>query len=284
VKNTVCIVGGDMRQIRLSELLKKEGYTVYSLGLSEEDCNFDILRKAEIIVFPMPVSFDDVYINAPFAKRQIAKSKILAMIPEGTFVLGGRMSEEMKRELTAKGLEFEDYYKREELIVKNAIPTAEGALEIAFSEMPTTIFSSKCLVTGFGRVGKVMAKKLKALEADVTVSARKYADFAWIEEAGMKPIHTEDLPIFVEKFDLIVNTVPALLLTEEILKRVKDDALIIDLASKPGGVDFSAAKRLNKNVIWALSLPGKTAPITAGDIIKEAVVNILFERRQEGWT
>ena len=284
MKNTVCIVGGDMRQIRLSELLKKEGYTVYSLGLSEEDCDFDVLRKAEIIVFPMPVSFDDVYINAPFAKRQIAKSKILAMIPEGTFVLGGRMSEEMKRELTAKGLEFEDYYKREELIVKNAIPTAEGALEIAFSEMPTTIFGSKCLVTGFGRVGKVMAKKLKALEADVTVSARKYADFAWIEEAGMKPIHTEDLPIFVEKFDLIVNTVPALLLTEEILKRVKDDALIIDLASKPGGVDFSAAKRLNKNVIWALSLPGKTAPITAGDIIKEAVVNILSERRQEGWT
>lgn len=284
MKNTVCIVGGDMRQIRLSELLKKEGYTVYSLGLSEEDCDFDVLRKAEIIIFPMPVSFDDVYINAPFAKRQIAKSKILAMIPEGTFVLGGRISEEMKRELTAKGLEFEDYYKREELIVKNAIPTAEGALEIAFSEMPTTIFGSKCLVMGYGRVGKVMAKKLKALEADVTVSARKYADFAWIEEAGMKPIHTEDLPIFVEKFDLIVNTVPALLLTEEILKRVKDDALIIDLASKPGGVDFSAAKRLNKNVIWALSLPGKTAPITAGDIIKEAVVNILSERRQEGWT
>ena len=284
MKNTVCIVGGDMRQIRLSELLKKEGYTVYSLGLSEEDNDFDILRKAEIVIFPMPVSYDDVYINAPFAKRQIAKSKVLALIPEGTFVLGGRISEEMERELTARGLEFEDYYSREELIVKNAIPTAEGALEIAFSEMPITIFGSKCLVTGFGRVGKVMAKKLKALEADVTVSARKYADFAWIEEAGIKPIHTEDLPLFVEKYDLIVNTVPAMLLTEEILKRVKENALIIDLASKPGGVDFSAAKRLNKNVIWALSLPGKTAPITAGDIIKEAVVNILSERRQEGWT
>lgn len=285
MKNTVCIVGGDMRQIRLSELLMKEEYTVYSLGLSEEDSDFDVLRKADVVIFPMPVSFDDVYINAPFAKRQIAKSKVLAMIPEGAFVLGGRISGDMKKELTARGIEFEDYYKREELIIKNAIPTAEGALEIAFSEMPTTIFGSKCLVTGYGRVGKVMAKKLKALEADVTVSARKYADFAWIEEAGMKSIHTEDLPVFAGNFDLIVNTVPALLLTEEILKRVRDDSLIIDLASKPGGVDFSAAKRLGKNVIWALSIPGKTAPLTAGDIIKEAVVNILSERRQkEEWT
>ncbi len=281
MKNTVCIVGGDMRQIRLSELLKKEGYTVYSLGLSDEDYDFDVLRKASIVIFPMPVSFDDVYINAPFSKKQIAKSKVLGMLPEDVFVLGGRITADMERELTAKGFEFADYYKREELIVKNAIPTAEGTLEIALSEMPTTIFGSKCLVTGFGRVGKVMAKKLKVLDADVTVSARKCGDFAWIEEAGLTPIHTEDLPLFVEEFDLIINTVPALILTEEVLKRVKDSALIIDLASKPGGVDFSAAKRLNKNVIWALSLPGKTAPLTAGDIIKEAVVNILSERRSE---
>lgn len=285
MKNTICIVGGDSRQKRLSELLLDEGYSVKSVGLTGEDDDFGVLKKADVVIFPMPMSFDNIYINAPFSRRQIAINYIIENIPKGCFVLGACISKETEGILTDKGFEFADYYNREELIVKNAIPTAEGALEIAFSEMPVTIFGCRSLVIGYGRVGKVMAKKLKALDADVTVSARKHADFAWIEEAGMKPVHTEDLPLFVDEFDLIINTVPALVLTEEILKRVKDDTLVIDLASKPGGVDFSAAKRLNKKVIWALSLPGKTAPLTAGEIIKEAVVNILSERRQETeWT
>ncbi|MBQ7985747.1 MAG: dipicolinate synthase subunit DpsA [Clostridia bacterium] len=277
VKNTVCVIGGDLRQKRLCELLLKDGYTVKTIGLFEDDSDLSPLKSADIAVFPMPMSFDNVYINAPFSKKQIAMHSVLEALPDGCFVLGGRISKETEDALTKRGLKFADYYKREELIVKNAIPTAEGALEIAFSELPITIFGSKSLVIGYGRVGKVMAKKLRALESDVTVSARKYADFAWIEEGGMNAIHTEDLPVFAGNFDLIINTVPAMILTEEVLKRVRDDALIIDLASKPGGVDFGSAKRLSRNVIWALSLPGKTSPVTSGEIIKEAITNILEE-------
>jgi len=277
VKNTVCVIGGDLRQRRLCELLLKDGYTVETIGLFEDDSGISPLKTADVAVFPMPMSFDNVYINAPFSKKQIALRDVLEHLPDNCFVLGGRISKDTEDILTKKGLKFADYYKREELIVKNAIPTAEGALEIAFSEMPITIFGAKSLVIGYGRVGKVMAKKLRALESDVTVSARKYSDFAWIEEGGMNAIHTEDLPVFAGDFDLIINTVPAMVLTEEVLKRVRDDALIIDLASKPGGVDFGSAKRLSKNVIWALSLPGKTSPVTAGEIIKEAITNILAE-------
>lgn len=277
VKKTVCIVGGDLRQRRLLELLSKDGYSVSTVGLFEDDSDLSPLGTADIAVLPMPMSFDNVYINAPFSKKKIALSLVLDRLSDDCFVLGGRISRDTEEILTKKGLKFADYYNREELIVKNAVPTAEGALEIAFSELPITIFGSKSLVIGFGRVGKVMAKKLRALESSVTVSARKYADFAWIEEGGMKAIHTEDLSVFAGDFDLIINTVPAMVLTEEVLKRVRDDALIIDLASKPGGVDFGGAKRLGKNVIWALSLPGKTSPVTSGEIIKEAITNILAE-------
>lgn len=277
VKKTVCIVGGDLRQRRLLELLSKDGYSVSTVGLFEDDSDLSPLGSADIAVLPMPMSFDNVYINAPFSKKKIALSLVLDRLSDDCFVLGGRISKDTEEVLTKKGLKFADYYNREELIVKNAVPTAEGALEIAFSELPITIFGSKSLVIGFGRVGKVMAKKLRALESSVTVSARKYADFAWIEEGGMKAIHTEDLSVFAGDFDLIINTVPAMVLTEEVLKRVRDDALIIDLASKPGGVDFGGAKRLGKNVIWALSLPGKTSPVTSGEIIKEAITNILAE-------
>jgi len=258
MKKTVCVIGGDARQKRLKELLENEGLITTSLGLfGEADDDFGVLKTCDIAVFPMPMSFDNIYINAPFSKMQISISSVLEKIPKTCFLLGACISMETEKILTQMGFKFEDYYKREELIVKNAIPTAEGALDIAFSEMPITIFGSKSLVIGYGRVGKVMARKLKALESDVTVSARKHADFAWISEAGMKPVHTEDLPVFAGNFDLIVNTVPSMVLTEETLRRVRDDALIIDLASKPGGVDFRAAKQLGKNVIWALSLPGK---------------------------
>lgn len=70
-----------------------------------------------------------------------------------------------------------------------------------------------------------------------------------------------------------------MILNEPMLKHIDKHTLIIDLASRPGGVDFEAAKRLGLNVNWALSLPGKVAPITAGKIIYKTVCNIL---KQEG--
>lgn len=278
MKSTIYVVGGDLRQITVAESLSKEGYTVSTVGLSEkDDCDIRELKNAEVIVLPIPVSYDNVYINTPLSKERLVISEVLDNLQADCFVLGACISGEIEKMLTDRRLEYCDYFKREELIIKNAIPTAEGAIEIALSEMPITLFKSRALVLGYGRVGKVMADRLLGMGADVTVSARKYADFAWIEENRMKAIHTGDLIFKADKFDLIINTIPAVVLTEDVLERVRSDTLIIDLASKPGGVDFNIAKKLGKNVIWALSLPGKSAPITSGNIIKETIVNILAE-------
>lgn len=277
MKSTVYVIGGDLRQMTVSELLREEGYEVCTAGLSDEEFNLNGLKKADVVILPIPVSYDNVYINAPLSKRRITICEVLDRLGENCFVLGACISKDIERMLQDRRLKYNDYYKREELIIKNAIPTAEGAVEIALSEMPVTLFKSRALVLGYGRVGKVMADRLHAMGAEVTVSARKYADFAWIEENRMKAIHTNDLISAVDGFDLIVNTIPAVVLTEDVLCRVRPDTLIIDLASKPGGVDFNMAKKLGKNVIWALSLPGKSAPITSGKIIKETIVNILAE-------
>lgn len=278
MNNRIYVVGGDLRQIKLAALLAEEGYNVSAAILSEEHFDVKNLRDADVIILPIPVSRDNAYVNAPLSKQRVEVSEVLDAVSPDCFVLGACISQEIEKMLTDRKLRYEDYYKREELIIKNAIPTAEGAIEIALSEMPITLFKSRALVTGYGRVGKVMAEKLRALGAEVTVSARKYSDFAWIEEAGMNAVHTSDLVLCADKFDLIVNTIPAVVLTEEVLKRVRKEALIIDLASKPGGVDFNTAKGLGKNVIWALSLPGKCAPVTSGEIIKEAVLNILAQK------
>ncbi|MDD6735935.1 MAG: dipicolinate synthase subunit DpsA [Clostridiales bacterium] len=277
MKSTIYVIGGDLRQITVADLLKKEGFDVYSVGLSENNFDLCCLRNADYIVLPIPVSYDNVYINAPLSKMRISVSEVLDSISENCFVFGACISDEISSELVHRKIAFADYYKREELIIKNAIPTAEGAIEIALSEMPVTLFESRVLITGYGRVGKVLAERMAALGADVTVSARKCSDFAWINERGFRAIHTNELIESVDKFDLIVNTIPAVVLTEEVLEKVSGDTLVIDLASKPGGVDFNTAKRLGKNVIWALSIPGKSAPITSGRIIKETIMNILAE-------
>lgn len=159
----------------------------------------------------------------------------------------------------------------------NAVPTAEGAIEIAISETPITIHGSKCLVLGYGRIGKILSKFLDGMGAQTYVEARKYADLALIESHGCNPLTMKETKMRLDEFDIIFNTVPALILTREDLEKVKKDALIIDLASKPGGVDFTAAKELGIHVIWALSLPGRTAPVTAGIIIKDTITNILSE-------
>ena len=161
--------------------------------------------------------------------------------------------------------------------IPNAVPTAEGAIEIAIAETPFTIHGSKSLVLGYGKIGKILSKDLYALGAQTYVEARKYADLAMIEGHGYEPLPLDNLKDHIHEFDIIFNTIPSLILDDEILAKVKKDALIIDLASKPGGVDFDAARELGVNTIWALSLPGKVAPISAGQIICDTIYNILSE-------
>lgn len=283
MNGAVYVVGGDLRQITVAEYLAEKGYAVRSVGISDGDFAAESLKNAECVVLPIPVSCDGVYINAPLLKTKIPIADVLDNIPAGCFVMGARIDAVLAEKFKNRNIDFADYYDREELIIKNAVPTAEGTIEIALSEMPITMHGSRVLVAGYGRVGKVLAEKLKALGAQVTVSARKCADFAWISEFGMSAVHTEKIAETARDFDLIVNTVPKTVIDGEVLKNVRAETLIIDLASKPGGVDFDAAKRLGKNVIWALSLPGKSAPITSGKIIGEAVTNILAERGCDTW-
>jgi len=145
------------------------------------------------------------------------------------------------------------------------------------SENDFTVFGSRCLVCGYGRLGKILASTLKRMGADVTVAARKCSDFAWIKTAHMKALHVRHLAEYVCEFDTVYNTVPAKLFTGQVLERVGRGTLIIDLASKPGGLDFEKARALEVKYRWALSLPGKTAPKSAAGIIYDTIINIIEE-------
>ena len=161
-----------------------------------------------------------------------------------------------------------------------SVATAEGALGIILQETPKTLWRSRVLVVGFGHVGKLVADRLKVLGAEVWVSARSCGDRAWIEALGMRALDTRTLEGALARFDVVVNTVPALVFGEARLRELKGDVLCVDLASKPGGLDFEAAGALGLHAIWALSLPGQVAPVSAGAMIRDTVLNIMKEQTQ----
>ena len=283
---TVSVIGGDLRQLTLARLLRAEGYHVFLYGFDKDDTildglknesDLDFVLSADIVVLPVPVTFDGSAVNSPYSDNPLGIDELLDGVNPSAIIFGGQIKPNLAQALSARSIAYRDYLKREELAVRNAIPTAEGAIEIAISETPITIHGSKSLVLGYGKIGKILTKDLCGMGAQVYAAARKYADLAMIEGHGYEPLAINSLKERIQEFDIIFNTVPALILDDETLKKVRKDALIIDLASKPGGVDFDKAKEYGVRVIWALSLPGKIAPITSGAIIKDTIMNIINE-------
>ncbi len=287
---TFLVLGGDLRQLSLAQSLAQDGHNVIIFGLEQlwddtmHSPNISLCtslsqgaKDADCIVGPLPICDEKGDINAPFANAPVNLIGLLDVIPHNVPLLAGQISPRVLEETNTRGILTFDYLKREEFAVRNAVATAEGAIQIAMEELPVTLDDAKCLVCGFGRIGKLLAHKLRTLGAQVTVNARKYSDFAWIRAYGYTPHHIFDLENCLDGMDVVFNTVPARIFGERELKRLTNKTLCIDLASKPGGFDFDTAGKLGVKVIWALSLPGKVAPVTAGTTIRETVVNILTE-------
>ena len=288
------ILGGDMRQAVLAKRLSSVGFEVVVWGTGR-NCDIgkavritDIssaIRSADAIVLPLPVSRDGVTLNCPLYKGDSPRlSEILELAEADTVLLGGKIDRAFTMKATKKQLSVIDYFECEELQIKNAVPTAEGAIAIALDELPITIFGCKAAVVGYGRVGKVTAKLLGVMGADVTVAARSGEQLAYAEVNGHTPLSLKKTPKSPEpltalgKCDVIFNTVPYTVFTKEVLESLSPDTLIIDLAGDDGGVDRGAAQSLGIKTVWALSLPGKVAPFTAAGIICDCVLELLREK------
>lgn len=278
-------VGGDMRSLYAAKKLN-HNYKVkfYGFNDTQPDMNFDILTsvpkdKYDYIVLPLPASTDEKNINSPYFEQKIPFEVIFDLIkPNGTIFVG-RKWKALENLCNENEIELIDYFTREELVVMNAMITAEGAIEIALQNSGKTIFGSNVLVTGYGRIAKCLLKLLKGFEANVSVTARRFADLYWAEIMGAKSIHINNASKQLSDFDIVFNTVPATIFSEEMLSEFKDDCLFIDLATKSGIDDLELARKMGLKAIWALSLPGKAAPVTAGEIIADTIENILSERR-----
>lgn len=241
------IIGGDMRQIRLANALCESGEHVNLYGFRSDTPYLklqpaqtldDALCGATIIVLPLPLSLEAGIINTPFSDDKVYINALLEKMTKNQILLGGKIDAQLKTLLDINNIYYVDYFLREELNVLNAIPTAEGGISIALNETATTLNGNKCLVTGFGRIGKVLCKMLDGMGAKVCACARSPEAFSWIDVYGYEKCNIAHLGDIINKYDIIFNTVPHIIITKEVLEKMSPDALVIDLASKPGGVDY----------------------------------------------
>lgn len=287
-KKAFAVLGGDLRQCHLAELLSADGHAVSAYALDKYEFTGavtrcynlqELARRVDCVVLPLPVTNGAGLLNAPLSLDSYLLEDVFNLFATGQTVVAGKVDHNLFEKAGRNGVQLFDYLEREEFSVANAIPSAEGAVQLAMEELAITLRQARCLVIGYGRIGKLLAHYLRGFGADVTVSARKYGDIAWIEAFGYHSAHTAQLSGLLGAFDVIFNTVPAEVLDRALLRELREDCLVIDLASKPGGVNFAAAKQLGVRTIWALSLPGKVAPVTAACVMKQTIYNILDEWR-----
>ena len=290
--NVVGVIGGDLRIINLAKMLANDNYKVYTYALEKVDvldkdkniikCSSikELISKCKIILGPIPLSKNNIEINTPFSNNIIKIEEIIQNIKEKnrTFI-AGNIKKEIAESMKDKSIQVIDILEREELTILNAISTAEGAIQIAMEETQKTIHDSKILILGFGRIGKVLAKMLNGIGAKVYCTARKEKDLAWIKAYNYNQINLKNISENLEKYDIIINTIPILILDQEKIKLLKKDCLLIDLASSPGGIDIEFAKQEKIKAIWALALPGKVAPYSSAEYIKQTLYNIFKENQ-----
>ena len=288
------ILGGDYRNIELVKLLAKEKNIVYTYGLEKEIqklesdniiiCN-DIkeLQDTDIVITAIPLSKDSININMPLGinGKKIKIDEALKIMGK-KLVFTGSISSEILRKFKLYNIEILDIMKNEKFAVLNAIPTVEETIKIIIANTKKVLHNTNCLIMGYGRIGKVLAKKLNGLSVNVDCLFSNNIEKTWSIVEGYNYIEFENIKNksdLLKKYDIIVNTIPKIILTEE-LKKIRKDTLIIDLASKPYGIDRSIVKQENLNFIEALGLPGKSAPITVAENMYEVIKNITLEKQK----
>ena len=271
MKNRYLVLGGDLRNIKLAGMLADDGNRVYSFGQDRSDEILDdgriekctslktAMEKAQVIIGPVPFSSNEDFINAPFAHDKIMIDDLMKT-NKGKIFISGSIKDDLKKKLDEKYMEVIDIMKRDDLAILNTIATAEGTIEVAIKNTDKILQGSRVLILGFGRVGKIVANKFSKMSALVTCAARKVSDLAWIKAYGYNSLNINDMLYDLKEFDIIINTVPQTILRERELKHIDAEALLIDLASSPGGIDGKMAKSMGLNFIWALALPGRIAP------------------------
>lgn len=268
-RQTILLIS-DMRQVYLAEILTKKGFGVRCLDVRNTENASEQMEKlkgfltgADMLILPIPVS------KVP---RQEQLNEILNQnLINDTLVLGGCFSSEQQELLKRRGIHYLDFMEDKIVTEENAVATAEGAIAELVNHSPYNIDGAKILVTGYGNCGRTVAEKLQSLGARVTILARRREVRRQAKKDGFYAVDFAFGPEEAMGAAMVVNTVPAPVITDIIIKELPRDAYILDIASKPGGTDFECAREYGIRADLVLGIPGKYAPKESAYILARAI-------------
>lgn len=271
------VIGGDQRQVELVRLLREDGYETVASGLGfwmEEETPLEKTAAADAVILPLPLCREAGYLNC--RGERLPVGEVFDLLRPEQLILAGQVKPEQRQQAERLGLRLVDYFCREELTVANAAATAEAAIQTAMEQLDRTLLGTSCLILGFGRIGKLLACRLRGLGVRVTAAARSPEAKAWIRAYGYHARDIHDLTGDMNEYQIVFNTVPTQVMGENEIARLRADCLCIDLASVPG-IDQQVLDRLGRPYVWARFLPGRMVPKTAAEIIRDTTYNILKE-------
>ncbi len=263
----ILIIGGDARQIYCTGRLALEpGVGVLRAALGTESFSGEI-PQCDVLLLPYkPVQGETIVGSMDVKGGEVYLSDALNCVKDGGAVFAGKIDDEIANSLKARKIAVHNWFSDEVLTLENARLTAEGASQIITKNAPGGVSGSHILILGQGRVAKACYELFGKMGADVTVAAR----------SRERPTDFID-PEKIANVDVIVNTIPARVFGEKELRHVKKGAFILELASRPYGIDFNKARELGIPAILASGVPGKYTPEEAGRALAEAVLRNLKE-------
>lgn len=272
-KLTFAVIGGDRRSFYAAKRLREYGFSVELFGLKDEKTYCPSERiDAQAILLPIPLTRDGIHLFAPEISENIFISDVMTSVSDDALIFAGGSTDMTEKRII-------HYAKREDFTLMNAVPTAQGALLLALQNGRRTVFGMRVAVIGYGRVAFATARIFHAAGADVTVFARKAQARTEAHMMGYTAKPITALSACAGEYELLINTVPARILSRDILSGIADNAWIMELASAPFGLDFEEAKRLGVHAMLASGLPGRFFSETAGYAVADTVLEILREKR-----
>ncbi len=267
--NRFLFIGGDRRIIYAAlSILRRRSVSALGLG--------DTFSAPEgrygAIVLPLPFHNGQDGINAPMADRELPLSLVTDYADKGACVFSGGISPALSQLCEEHGLRLIDYYAEETLTLRNAAITAESAVALLIQNTEFSLSGARVLITGGGRIAIMTARLLRCFGSNVTICARSAEQRARGELEHHTSADIGGLPALCTVSDIVINTVPASLFSEEDFRRMKAGAVFIELASKSAIPDSDYASKYGVRHIMAGGLPGKMCPKTAGEAIAEVIL------------
>ena len=273
------VLGGDRRMEILCGLLLRDGHKVSSFAMEKAEllpevrkcsCLQSCVYGADCVLLPTPAEKAGLLFN-PLSDEIIKMQELIPALWKGQLLCGGKLSPSTAACAIRNGLNAADIMNDPEFLLENGALTAEGAILKLIEGSEKSICGSRILVSGWGRIGKILSLRLKALGAQVSIAERKTENRAMAEILGLEALDFSELEGSIGDFDFIVNTVPQEVIAKAMLCLCKSDAVLLELASAPGGFDRLFGENIGLKIIHGPGLPGKYSALSAALIIKDAV-------------